>query len=453
MAHIKDMTHGRPWKLILMFALPLMAGNVFQQLYTLVDTAVVGQFVGVEALASMGAADWLNWFILGIPTGFTQGFSIMMSQYFGAGDNENLRRSIAGSVALAAIISLATLVLSQAFIYDILRLLNTPDNVLPGSLLYLRIFFSGMPISMAYNLLSCILRALGDSRTPLRAMIIASLTNVALDLLFTIVFGWGIAGVAVATLIAQCVAMLYCLRAAMSIPQVHIGRRHFVEGRALMGGLMKLGTPVALQNTIISVGGLAVQYVVNGFGFLFIAGYTATNKLYGLLEMAAISYGYAISTYTGQNKGACRYRRIRRGMRASTAMAVGTAFAIGAVMILVGRHVLTLFVSGDPEETAQVLDIAYRYLFTMSSGLFILYLLHAYRSALQGMGDTVIPMVSGVMELIMRVGCVLLLPGVIGQDGVFIAEVAAWTGAAVLLMAAYFVRERSFPQDAPGEDE
>ena len=445
MAHVKDMTHGKPWKLIIMFALPLMAGNVFQQMYTLVDTAVVGQFVGVEALASLGAADWLNWLVLGIPTGFAQGFSILMSQTFGAGDSDGLKKSVAMSIVLSVIVAIATLVLSELLLLPTLRLLNTPDNVLPGSLLYLRIYFAGIPVSMAYNLLSSMLRALGDSRTPLRAMIVAALTNVALDLLFTVALGWGIAGVAIATVIAQVVSMIYCLTVALKLNEVKLQRKHFELDKAVMKQLASLGTPVALQNTIISVGGLCVQYVVNGFGFIFIAGFTATNKLYGLLEMAAVSFGYAISTYTGQNLGAQRYDRIKKGVRSSTVMALITAFAIGAAMILFGKHALMLFISGEQEEVAQVLAIAYRYLVVMSSCLPILYILYVYRSAQQGMGDTVIPMLSGAAELIMRVGTALLLPNLIGQDGIYLAEVAAWTGAAVLLVIAYIQKERKFP--------
>ena len=445
MAHVKDMTQGKPWKLILMFALPLMAGNVFQQLYTLVDTAVVGQFVGVEALASLGAADWLNWLVLGIPTGFAQGFSILMSQNFGAGEPEELRKSVAASIILSAIIAVVTLVISQVFMLPTLRLLNTPENVLPGSLLYLRIYFSGIPVSMAYNLLSSMLRALGDSRTPLRAMIIASITNVALDLLFTVAFGWGIAGVAIATVIAQIVAMLYCLRASMRINEIKLKAEHFRAGSALMGRLLKLGVPVAMQNTIISVGGLCVQYVVNGFGFRFIAGFTATNKLYGLLEMAAVSFGYAISTYTGQNLGARNYERIKQGVRSSFFMALVTSVAIGAAMILCGKNVLMLFISGEPNEVVEVLKIAYRYLVVMAGCLPILYLLYVYRSAQQGMGDTVMPMISGAVELIMRVGAAMLLPGIMGQDGIYLAEVAAWAGAAVLLIVTYYKKERAFP--------
>ena len=212
--------------------------------------------------------------------------------------------------------------------------------------------------------------------------------------------------------------------------------------QGLNAKLLKLGAPVVIQNVIISVGGLVVQYVVNGYGFLFVAGFTATNKLYGVLEMAAISYGYAIVTYVGQNLGANKIQRIKKGVRASAFIAFGTAGVISCVMLLAGKSILSLFISGSPEQTQQVLAIAYRYLFIMACWLWILYFLYVYRSALQGLGDTMIPMVSGIVEFIMRIGVALLLPGLIGDSGIFYAEVTAWTGAAVLLAFSYYRRLR-----------
>ena len=447
MAREKDMTQGSPWKLILLFSLPLMLSNALQQVYTLVDTAVVGRFIGVEALASLGAADWLNWLVVGIPAGFAQGFGILFSHCFGAGDREQLRRAIAMALLLAAMISAVTLAVGEIFLAPVLRLLGTPENVMNGALTYLRIYFAGIPIIMAGSLLASLLRALGDSRTPLITTVVSSLVNVALDLLFTIAFGWGIPGVAVATLLAHTISALYCLRAVSTLEVARVARRHFSWNAPVSGELMRLGTPVALQNTIISAGGLCVQSVINSFGFLFIAGFTATNKLYGVLEMAAVSFGYAVATYTGQNKGAQRYTRIKAGVRSSAVMALITAAAISCIMLLGGRSILSIFISGEPGETAAVLEIAWRYLFTMCLGLPVLYMLYVYRSALQGLGDTLVPMISGFVELVMRVGAALLLPRFMGRDGVYLAEVCAWAGAAILLASAYYAHARRFPAD------
>ena len=438
---IKDMTQGKPGRLILSFALPLMVGNICQQLYTLVDTAIVGQFVGVEALASLGAADWLNWLVLGIVTGFTQGFGILMAQRFGAGDEKGLRKSIALSAALSVGIALVTTLVSQLACAPVLRALNTPANIIDNAILYLRIMFGGIVAITFYNLLASVLRALGDSKTPLYAMLVASVINIVLDLLFVVPFKWGVA--AIATVIAQVCAGLFCLRAVLRVKLLKMTREDTAYDRGTARELVRLGAPLAFQNAIISVGGLVVQYVINGFGFIMVAGFTATNKLYGILELAAISYGYAIATFTGQNLGAGKLDRIRTGMRSGIGMAIVTAAAIGVAMLLCGRYVLMIFVSGEPQVVDQVLNVAYRYLSIMSVMLPVLYLLHLYRSALQGMGDTVIPMISGIVELAMRIAAALALPLVMGESGIYYAEILAWLGAAVLLAAAYYRRMRT----------
>lgn len=440
---IKDMTQGKPGRLILSFALPLMVGNICQQLYTLVDTAIVGQFVGVEALASLGVADWLNWLVLGVVTGFTQGFGILMAQRFGAGDERGLRKSIALSAALSVVIALATTLISQLACVPVLRALNTPANIIGNAILYLRIMFGGIVVITFYNLLASVLRALGDSKTPLYAMLVASGINIALDLLFVVPFKWGVAGAAIATVIAQVCAGLFCLRAVLRVKLLKMTREDTAYDKDTARELIRLGAPLAFQNAIISVGGLVVQYVINGFGFIMVAGFTATNKLYGILELAAISYGYAIATFTGQNLGAGKIDRIRTGMRSGIGMAIITAAVIGVAMLLCGRYVLMIFVSGEPQVVNQVLDVAYRYLSIMSVMLPVLYLLHLYRSALQGMGDTVIPMISGIVELVMRIAAALALPLVMGESGIYYAEILAWLGAAVLLAAAYYRRMRT----------
>ena len=436
-SHIKSMTEGRPGKLILTFALPLMAGNVFQQLYTVVDTAVVGRRLGVNALAALGAADWLNWMILGIIQGFTQGFAILMAQEFGAGHYDRLRKVIGCSGTLSAAFAILLMSVSQLIARPVLTLLQTPEAIIGDSLLYLRIMFLGIPVVMAYNLLACILRSLGDGQTPLYAMIIASLINILLDLLFVMLFHWGIGGAAAATLIAQLVSGLYCLYHILEIELLKFKKSDFRPEGALAGKLLYLGSPMAFQNAIIAVGGMIVQFVVNGFGVIFIAGFTATNKLYGLLEIAATSYGYAMITYIGQNLGAGKTERIRKGMRSALAIALLTSVCIGVIMLLFGRLILSSFISGTPSEVEQTMQVAYLYLAVMSIGLPVLYILHVVRSAIQGMGNTLLPMLSGVAEFVMRTSTALLLPLAVGETGIFFAEIAAWLGADVILVISY----------------
>lgn len=436
---IKNMTEGKPLPLIVSFALPLMVGNVFQQLYTVVDTMVVGKALGVTALAALGAADWLNWLMLGIIQGFTQGFAILMAKEFGARQYDSLRKVVGNSTILAAVSAVVFLGIGMWLAKPVLTLMETPAEVMDGALLYLRIMYLGIPIVMAYNLLACILRSLGDGQTPLNAMIVASFTNIALDLLFVLVFKWGIAGAAIATLIAQLVSSLFCLWHIRKLDILALKPSDYRIHLPLAKQLMVLGTPMAFQNALIAIGGLFVQRVVNALGVVFMAGFTATNKLFGILEIAATSYGYAMITFAGQNLGARKPERIRKGMRAALVVAVLTSMVISAVMLIFGKAILSLFISGTPEEVAQTLYVAYYYLALMSIGLSILYVLHVTRSAIQGMGNTVMPMVSGIAELAVRMTCAVVLPMLLGDMGILYSEVLAWVGAVCVLIPSYLV--------------
>ena len=438
-AKIKDMTGGKPLPLIISFALPLMVGNIFQQLYTVVDTMVVGKALGVDALAALGATDWLYWMLLGMIQGVTQGFGILMAREFGAKQFESLRSVVGSSVTLSALSAVLFLIIGQAVAEPILQLLNTPAEIMDAAVLYLRIMFLGLPIVMAYNLLATILRSLGDGQTPLQAMIIAALTNIVLDLLFVLVFHWGIAGAAVATLIAQGISSIYCLLKIRKIDFLALKKQHFTLKPAMAGRLLSLGSPMAAQNAIIAIGGMIIQGVVNGYGVAFIGGFTAANKLYGVLEIAATSYGYAMITYVGQNLGAARLDRIKAGMGWAVCVAVATSALIAAVMLLLGQSIIGAFISGTPAEVAAATKVGFTYLSIMSICLPVLYILHVTRSAVQGMGNTVLPMVSGIAEFVMRTGGVLILPAILGENGIFIAEVLAWLGADLILVPSYFI--------------
>ena len=438
-AKIKDMTTGKPLPLIISFALPLMVGNVFQQLYTVVDTMVVGKALGVDALAALGATDWLYWMWLGMIQGVTQGFGILMAREFGAKQLESLRSVVGSAATLSCLAAVLLLVVGQLAAAPILELLNTPAQILDESVLYLRIMFLGIPIVMAYNLLATILRSLGDGQTPLYAMIVAALSNIALDVLFVLVFHWGIPGAAIATLIAQGISSVYCLLKIRKIDFMDLKKDHFTLKMAEAWRLVSLGSPMAAQNAIIAIGGMIIQGVVNGYGVAFIGGFTAANKLYGVLEIAATSYGYAMITYVGQNLGAMKIQRIRAGMRRAVAVALATSALIMAVMLLWGQHIIGAFISGTPEEVAAATGVGFTYLSVMSICLPVLYILHVTRSAVQGMGNTVLPMVSGIAEFVMRTGGVLLLPALMGENGIFLAEVLAWLGADLILVPSYFI--------------
>lgn len=434
---MKNMTQGKPLQLILMFAMPLMLGNILQELYTIVDTIVVGQFLGVKALASMGAASWIQWMFLSVVMGFAQGFSIKVANLYGANDQQGISKTIANIIISTVVLAVVLTIISEVIVSPLLHLLQTPNDIIQGAIVYLRIIAGGISITLFYNLLSCILRAFGNSKAPLFAMIIAAGLNIGLDLLFVCVFRVGIAGAAIATLLSQLFASGFCLFILYSSRLFVLKKGDFKINKSLIRELIKLGFPLALQNGIISIGGMIVQFVINSYGFVFVAGFTATNKLYGLLETAAISYGYALTTYNAQNYGAKKYQRIKDGVRISILVSIATAIVIGLIMIIFGRNILMLFISGNKDVVIKVLEVAYHYLFIMSVCLPILYVLHTYRNALQGLGNTFIPMCSGIVELVMRVMVALLLPLLIGREGIYYAEIMAWSGAALLLYISY----------------
>ena len=429
-----NMTQGSPWKLLLRFSLPLMLGNVFQQLYTVVDTAIVGQGVGMLALAALGCVDWLNWMMLGIAQGFTQGFSVRIAQAFGANDEKALRRFMAQSalatIGLAALCTLIGLLGVPLF----LTLLRVPGDLVPMSALYVRILFAGLPVVFFFNYCSAMLRAVGDSKTPLLAMTVASVTNIGLDLLAVYVLGWGIAGAAAATVFAQVISGGICLVKIFRTPQLRFNKGSLRPHWESLGNLLRIGTPVALKNIAVAAGGMIVMSVVNAFGTAFIAGFTSTNKLYGLLEIAALSYGFAINTYVGQNFGAGNMDRIRSGMKSATFLALATSVVIAVLMFLFGRPITGLFISSEnPLEAAQAGNTAYTYLCVMASALPILYMLYLYMFALQGLGDTVTSMVSGFVELFLRIAVAVAIAMTGYEMGIMAAEPVAWIGCTIYL--------------------
>ena len=442
----RDMTAGSPLRLLLLFALPMMAGNICQQLYTLIDAAFVGRGAGTLALAAVGAADWFNWVVLGVIWGYTQGFSVLISQHFGAGEMQEVRRAVGLSVSLTALISVLLVIVSQLLVTPVLRLLETPENIFNQAALYLRILFGALPVLGAYNVEAAILRAVGDAKSPLYAMIIASIINIALDWLFVMVFRWGIAGAAAATVLAQGASAIYCLIIIRRIPSIRFEKKDLAWHGETGGRLLRLGTPLAIQNAIIGIGGMALQRVVNPYQSDFIAGYTATNKLYGLMEMAAVSFGGALGAYTGQNFGARKMDRVKKGVRVGALLSLATSLVILGALFLLGRPILSLFVDPGESQVQYVLDVGQRYLNVMLCALPSLYLLYVYRSALQGMGDTITPMASGLVEFFMRVGMALFLPGLIGPDGIFIAEISAWIGAVILLSIVYYLKMHKLSQ-------
>lgn len=439
---VKDMTKGNELKLIFLFSLPLMLGNIFQQLYTVCDTIIVSRHLGVQALAAIGCSDWLTWMGISVVTGLAQGFSIPIAHAFGTHDRQNVRNCIA-SLAINAIVSTVVLLLIIfPFLPKILVLLKAPTQVLPMALTYTRVIYLGLFATMFYNILASILRAFGNSKTPLHAMIIASLCNVALDILFVMVLNFGIIGAGVATILAQILAGLFCLYHVLRLKEFMPHK--ICKDMSYYKTQYRLGIPMALQNVLIAIGGMVLTSAVNEYGTYFLAGFTAMNKLYGVLEISAVSYGYAMVTYTGQNYGARKFDRISSGVKKVVLLSVVTALMISIILWIFGPFFLSCFISVSSKGANQAMHYGLTFLRWLTVCLPILYLLHMYRSTIQGLSNAVIPMVSGLFELLMRISGALILPRFFGKAGLYPVEVLAWIGAVIILIPSYYWMEINF---------
>lgn len=443
---VRNMTEGNPATLIFCFAMPLMLGNLFQQVYTITDAIIVSKGVGVDALAALGSADWYNYLVLGAVQGLTQGFAILIAQFFGGQEYENLRKACAHSVKLSVICALLLTVVAQLSVGPVLTLLHVNASVRQDAELYIRIIFAGIPAQTLYNFCAAELRALGNSRDPLIAIVVSSLLNIALDILFVFVLSFGIGGAAVATILSQMISGIYCFLVVKKVEYLHFSKADGRGDLRLDRRLLKLALTVMLMNNIISIGGMIVNSIVNQLGVAFIAGYTATNKLYGALEMAAIAYGYAILTYIGQNLGAKRYDRIRQGFCYALIIAFATSAVVSSFMILFRHHIIGLFIPASGEEAMQATGYAIQYLLIMSSALPVLYLLHITRNTLQGLGNTKMSMVSGLAEFSMRTFMAIVMTRSLGGIAIMWGEVLAWFGADLVLVGALLYEFRKLKE-------
>lgn len=429
----KDMTTGNPARLLLAFSMPLMLGNLFQQLYTFVDALIVGQCISANALAALGATEWLTFIMFGVIQGITQGCSVVIAGFFGKKQPDALKRSIYSGCLIAAVGAIGFTIAGQAVVTTGLKLLQTPTEVFDLTQMYLRILYAGIPITFLYNIAAAILRALGNSKKPLHAMIIASLGNIVLDLLFVAGLNMGIAGAAYGTVLAQTLAAIYCIIAVKKIEACRLDGKERVIDKNILREQIRMGIPMGAQNIITAIGGLVVQATVNGFGILFLTGYSAANKLYVLLEIAATSYGHGILTYTAQNKGIGNDRRIRNGLLAALAIGIVTALMMSAVMVFAGQGIMGLFIKETEGSAREMIQIGYSYLCILALGFPLLYCLYVLRACIQGMGNSIIPMMSSFMQVLMRVMCALLLTRLIGNKAIFWGEVLAWAGADLFL--------------------
>ena len=435
-----DMTKGSPLKIFILFSIPLLIGNIFQQLYSMVDTIIVGRFVGVDALAAVGSTGSMFFLVNGMILGLTSGFSVLVSQKFGAKDEVGLKKAVASNITLTIISTIIITIVALLVKNPLLSIMNTPENILNDANTYITIIFAGIFTQTAYNMAAGILRALGDSKTPLYFLIISSILNIVLDLVFIINFKMGVAGAAYATNIAQGLSAILCLvYSYKKFKVLRLKKEDFNVERDYHKTHLKIGMPMGLQFSITAIGIVIVQSAVNVFGSDVIASYTASSKILQLVIQPLISFGVAIATYAGQNLGAENYERIEYGMKIMNIIYIVTSIIAGVILVLFTKYFVMLFIDNPSDEIVKYTQEVLNY-----SALFMIPLgaIFVYRNVLQGMGESFMPMMAGIFELIARSLVVFVLPKYIGFTGICLADPIAWIAASLPLMCTYYKKIR-----------
>ena len=436
----KNLTAGSPVKLIILFTLPLLIGNLFQQLYAVADTLVVGRMLGVDALAAVGASGSLQFLLFGFAMGASTGMGIPVARAFGSGDLRATRRAVAAGAIISATIATAITLIGIFGSGALLTLLGTPAELMDDAQTFLGVLFAGAVATVAFNFLSSMIRALGDSRTPLVFLIIASVLNVGLVVLFIAVFKLGVGGAALATVVAQAISVVLCLvLIGVRIPELRLRREDWRVGRLELGEASRLGLTMGFQMSVIAIGAALLQVGINHLGTDAVAAFTAALRVDQVAVIPLASVGVAISTYVAQNRGAAEWWRIRHGVQRATLMAIGLSLAMSVAIVAFGTDLVQLFV-GPGEH--RVIAMAHEYLIINGSLYWVLAALFVWRGALQGMGATWVPTLAGVMELIARGVVGLVLVDQLGFLGVTLAAPLAWVGALIPLTIAWFLQRR-----------
>lgn len=441
----KDMTTGNPLKIIILFSIPVLLGNLFQQFYNMVDTIIVGRYLGEEALAAVGSTGCLMFLVLGFANGIAQGFGVMVSHAFGAKDYKLLKHYVALSLMLTVIVSILLTIPTVAASKQFLIWMHTPDNILVLADNYIKVIFAGIFLTMFYNVISGILRGIGDSKTPLYFLIFSSFLNIFLDIFLIVVVKLGTAGAAYATIIAQGISAILCfVYMFRKFDILKTTREDYYFDFQGVTNMLSIGIPMALNYSITAIGTMIMQSAVNVFGSSVVAAFTAASKVCSIATQSMPTLGTAMATYCGQNLGAGRYDRIFDGMKKGFFICLGTAAFAAILCIFGGKFIVSWFVSNPSEE---IFTYAMEYL-TIISWFFIpLAMIFLYRNALQGLNEGLIPMLSGIAEMLCRVAVIVLIPKSTGFFGVCFADPAAWVGAGIPLMITYLLWKRKFKKE------
>ncbi len=437
MVRTNNLTEGKVSKILLEFFFPMLFTNLLQQVYTFADAAIVGKGLGDNSLAAVGNMTSLTFFITGFSIGITNGFGVIIAQNYGSGNYEKLRKCIAASVKLAAIISVLLTIVGLVFLKPVMTAINTSADIMDESLLYGYIIFGGLVTAVAYNMCSGILRALGDSTTPFKAIIVSSVVNVALNCVFIFGFGTGVEGAAVATIISQLLSALICFARIRQIEIISLSRENFATDMQLNGALLKNGIPMACMNSVTAVGSMIVQSYVNALGVVYTSAYSVGIRYINLLMIPSLTAGLSMASFAGQNYGAGKYHRIKEGVRVSLAIALIAYVFVGAALLLVPEFLAKIMVSGD-----EAVALSVEFLRIVGVTFWIISVMFVFRNTVQGMGYPFIPMCSGVLEMVMRISVIVLLLPKIGFEATAVAEAAAWSGALLLNFIAYVIHIR-----------
>lgn len=431
----KDMTVGTPWKLILQVSLPTALGLIFQQLYGLADTVIVGRFLGVNALAAVGATGSLSFLIIGFMQGMCSGISIPVAQYFGAQNKEELQKSVANGVWVSMVLGAIVTVITVLGTDWILTIMKTPENIFVDAVDYIRIIFLGCLATVLYNLTAGYLRALGDSRTPLIFLVIASALNVGLDLLFILAFHMGVSGAAWATVLAQLISGLLCLAyILLKCPALHVAKEFAAPNWEHIRQHMSVGIPMGLQFSITAIGCAILQTATNTLGSAAVAAVTAASRAMNIFQCVLEAPGLTLATYCGQNYGAEKMERIRLGVRQGLVVSLILSVFCAALVLAFGPSVGMLFVESSEVE---ILEMMNTYYFLNAIFYPSIAVLFVFRNSVQGMGYTVPAMAAGVFELVARAVVSIFFVGIYGYAAVCLAGPVAWIAADVLLIGVY----------------
>lgn len=441
---IKDLTKGEPLKLILLFSVPLLIGNIFQQLYNLADIVIVGRTLGVEALAAVGAVAPLFFLIMFAVVGLNNGFAVITGQRFGAGDYDGVRRSVAISTILSTSFTIVFTILCSLFMKQVLFIMNVPESIMHNAFWYIQICVWGLITVNFYNLLASIVRALGDSKTPLYFLILASVLNIILALLFIIKFGWGVPGSAVAVVLSQGFSALLCIiYVKFKFPILHMKKEDWKfdffnnkEDREFAKMHLNVGVPATIQFSVLGLGVLIIQSVCNSFGSNVIAAFTAALRIEQIATMPMISFGIALAAFVAQNFGAEKIDRIKQGVIRGSMINILLSIVMAFVMRYFGSDIVRLFIGSGNSE---VVKIAHDYLWISTLFYFFLGQIFIFRNSLQGMGRPLIPLTSSFAELMVRSYAAVYLAVKYSYFGIFYAGPIAWVTASIIVALGYFI--------------